>query len=683
MTLNLLIFVYWEVGLIFSSFCLSAIYISYYKLQKYPISLGLGLFLGVKLLLGAALPQWLSLIGALSATRIFTLTSVIVLMSSICFLNLAKRYGDSTFWKRYLVWHVYKKQDLIFVALVCACLAPGIASSFGPILEADSIGYSHSLISIIQGKITPLDYPAHFSALWESSYLPSISLLGSTIYCPIINLETLAFMAIGVFAICEILRFKKSVIQLLFLVVITQGQLWGYTPSGISTLKNDLVFSAATIWICLSCLLILKNSDIKYFSPAFLAIGTTFILCKFSGVLPLFLIMFVTLFLTKSWIQFSKQKLKILAFTFSVALFSNGFYYVYNLLSYGNPVAPYELDLGIVKLNGTVQAENTRIIDRLDSIDTYRYFFQLNNWNESRIGLFFPLFFFLALLNVLFVVLRFKEYGYLDLLAQRFISIISALLWMIFIVTPWTSGTQDVPYFYLEEGFSFRYASAAIILSTVSAIILLLKLAQVGEKLVLFVLTLQFLAQIKYLYGTLWAGVSRYLDFEFILISVIVFGVLPFFLFISTRWRKTRIAFSVAYLCLFFVLLPKFAAHDKGITGWEMDALSFLEKSELKSERVGLIDWEGNNPQLSVFVWPNAFSVLSYISIDQYVGTINPSLQSSVFSLENSPDVLLMTSYPGSPFLESDIEKVSRYFDKFGYEFIESKPWSLAFRKRP
>jgi hypothetical protein len=208
-------------------------------------------------------------------------------------------------------------------------------------------------------------------------------------------------------------------------------------------------------------------------------------------------------------------------------------------------------------------------------------------------------------------------------------------------------------------------------------------LAQVGEKLVLFVLTLQFLAQIKYLYGTLWAGVSRYLDFEFILISVIVFGVLPFFLFISTRWRKTRIAFSVAYLCLFFVLLPKFAAHDKGITGWEMDALSFLEKSELKSERVGLIDWEGNNPQLSVFVWPNAFSVLSYISIDQYVGTINPSLQSSVFSLENSPDVLLMTSYPGSPFLESDIEKVSRYFDKFGYEFIESKPWSLAFRKRP
>jgi hypothetical protein len=668
--LSVFILLSWEISLFYLS-----IFITHLKIKKITTSnvlTCLGAITGVKLLLGAAIPQWMAFFGLVSSMS-FLGTSIFITLSVKVIAKRSQHFDETC---KSLFESIKKVLHAKFLPLTCllASIAPAIGSAFGVIVEADSIINSNSIISIMKGNLSPLEYPWNYSMLWESSYLPSIQLLNSTIFIGVINLQNLAFLLFGIKSLLNELAISKLNANLILIGTSLSGLVWGYTPNGISTLKNDLILGTTTLWLVAISIRYMSSRQILHLHKIILIVSCCFILSKFSGVFILvFFFGLLALLRRKTFFQID---LRYSLFLILAILLTNGVYYLANFVEHRNPIFPFNFKIGKFSLPGEIDTSGTRLIDQLDQVKTYEYFFQLNNLFNSRIGTLFLLNFLICLLYILNKSFKKKSnISNLDIyLATLFLG-----LWFMFLITPWSSGIASEPFFYLEQGYSYRYAIAAVMLTVILSTYATERISKGFLKISILINFLIVLLSIEYLYATPWVGISRYIDLELVFLSVCLIAFLPGMLLYVF---KSSINLRLALVFYGLVLIPSLQFfEDSGTSkfGWELEALENFPSS---SAQVFLGTWGPDLPKLDGLLMPNAYSVIKEVGAARYGGLQNFTSEVSEIKPLVKQSGVLFTSYPSSNFTERDYQTITSYMFEAGYNMVQFRPYSIAFFRK-
>lgn len=668
--LSVLILITWEFSLFYVSFLIANL-----EIRKRSISTSLtsiGAVLGIKLLLGALIPQWIVFFGPISTQKILGTSILVILLVTV----FARKYED--FYELCLNYYgsIITTMNRKILLLTCSLvlIAPAIGSAIGVIVEADSIINSDSLISVMKGTLTPLDYPWNYSMFWESGYLPSIHLLNSTIFIGILNLQCLMFLLIGIKSLLNELSISKINARLLLVATSLSGLVWGYSPNGISTLKNDLILGSSTIWLIVIFLRYIQSRPITYWHQSIMLVSSCFILCKFSGLVILGLFLGLTISLKGRKIFLFKIR-NLIILTLSLVL-TNGLYYFSNIIEHGNPISPFSFKAGFLSLPGEVDTSGTRVIDHINELKTYEYFFQLNNLVNSRVGTFFAVNFGICLLYVLFSFLKKKmSKKTLDV----YLSLLFVGLWLIFLITPWSAGITSEPFFYLQHGYSFRYAIASVMLTVILSTYAIESVSATSFKFAIPLNILVVIMSLEYLYATPWVGIARYIDLEMVTLSVFLIGILPSTLIYLSK-NVPKLGFIwIVYLIVLIPGIKYFEDSSSSKFGWELNALEDFPSS---SAQVFLGNWDSRIAKLDGLLMPNAFPVVSEVGVERYGGLYNFTPETSQINSLVEESGVLFTSYPSSIFSERDFQVITSYMSKAGYNLVSYRPNSIAFFRK-
>jgi hypothetical protein len=184
--------------------------------------------------------------------------------------------------------------------------------------------------------------------------------------------------------------------------VVLLRYLWWET-SGVPTLKNDVLHGAGFVLLTVVVLRAARRK-LGRADAALFALGAAFAAVKYTGVFVAALAAAVVLFM-----EFGRRKrLPYIPAVLAAALFvllTSGHYYLHNLLLYGSPFYPFQINFAFLHLPGTADLSNTSILYNLRNPGLWRAFF-LPAGGMSSAGLLFPLVLAATLAACAWLVLR-------------------------------------------------------------------------------------------------------------------------------------------------------------------------------------------------------------------------------------------------------------------------------------
>jgi hypothetical protein len=283
-------------------------------------------------------------------------------------------------------WNAGRRWSYAYVA---ALAVPLIPLSFKPVEEIDSINYLHYLIEWMANRATPYTFATNYVAFWELSFAPAWMVTRVDLFFPLLALKAVALMALGLWLVGKELRIPRGLLLQAVSASVAMQHFW-YGPSGVPTLKNDVLHGVGFV---LMTLVILRAAERRLTSTdvALLAFGAAFGAVKYTGIFVAVIAIAVVLFLRRAGPPLA---------AFAIALFfllTSGHYYLYNLLRYGSPFYPFQINLAFLHLPGTADLSNTSILYSLHDPRLWRALF-LPAGGVSPAGLLFPVILAAALL---------------------------------------------------------------------------------------------------------------------------------------------------------------------------------------------------------------------------------------------------------------------------------------------
>jgi hypothetical protein len=273
-------------------------------------------------------------------------------------------------------------------ALCAGLLTPLIFLSFRPVQEADSINYLHYLIDWMANRATPYSFATNYVAFWELSFLPAWTLTGLDCFFPLLALKAVVVLALALWLTGRELGLRRVLLLWTVFGAVLLRHLW-WESSGVPTLKNDVLHGAGFVLLTLAVLRAarrrLTRADAGWF-----ALGAAFAAVKYTGIFVVALAGAAVLFLEWRRPRQSRRPLAVAALsTGLLLLLTSGHYYLHNLLLYGNPFYPFQINLAFLHLPGTADLSATSILYNLRNPGLWRALF-LPAGGISGAGLLFP-----------------------------------------------------------------------------------------------------------------------------------------------------------------------------------------------------------------------------------------------------------------------------------------------------
>src|ERR1039457_5465501 len=248
--------------------------------------------------------------------------------------------------------------------LIAALLVPLVLLSFKPVEEIDSINYLHYLIEWLANRATPYTFATNYVAFWELSFAPAWMVTRVDVFFPLLALKAVVLMVFGLWLVGKQLSLPRSLLVPTVFASVVMQHYW-YGPSGVPTLKNDVLHGVGFV---LMTLVILRAAERRLRSTdvALLAFGVAFGAVKYTGIFAAVIAIGVVLFLRRAGprpaLPQPESRTHPMLATFAAALFfllTSGHYYLHNLLRYGSPFYPFQINLAWVHLPGTADLSNT------------------------------------------------------------------------------------------------------------------------------------------------------------------------------------------------------------------------------------------------------------------------------------------------------------------------------------
>ena len=293
-------------------------------------------------------------------------------------------------------------------ALLAALSTPLVFLSFRPVEEADSINYLHYLIDWMANRATPYTFATNYVAFWELSFLPAWTITRVDFFFPLLALKAVLVLALAVWLLGREFGLQGRLLLAAVFGIVVLRHVWWQT-SGVPTLKNDVLHGAGFVMLVLAVARAARRgastlacraephlgargraprtpaAGTSACATSLFAFGAAFAAVKYTGI-------FEAAFATAVILFYLRGRVRVWPMV-TVALFvlaTSGHYYLHNLLLYGNPFYPFQINLAFLHLPGTADLSNTSILYNLGNPGLWRAFF-LPAGGISLAGLLFPL----------------------------------------------------------------------------------------------------------------------------------------------------------------------------------------------------------------------------------------------------------------------------------------------------
>jgi len=259
--------------------------------------------------------------------------------------------------------------------------APLVLLSFRPVEEIDSINYLHYLIEWMANRATPYTFATNYVAFWELSFLPTWIITRMDWFFPLLALKAVVLIALGAWLAGVELGVPTRLLLLTVFGAILMRHYW-YAYSGVPTLKNDALHGAGFVLLAL-VVMRAARAPIQSTDLTLLAFGTAFAAVKYTGIFAAVIAIALIIWLRRP----RGAALAAIAAFFTL---TSGHYYLNNLVRYGSPFYPFQINIAFIHLPGTADLSNTSILYSLRNPQLWRYLF-LPPTVLSPAGLLFPL----------------------------------------------------------------------------------------------------------------------------------------------------------------------------------------------------------------------------------------------------------------------------------------------------
>ena len=265
--------------------------------------------------------------------------------------------------------------------LYAALTAPLLLLSFRPVEEIDSINYLHYLIDWMANRATPYTFATHYVAFWELSFLPSWMVTRVDLFFPLLALKAVVLLGLGAWLAGRELGLNGRLLGAAVFGILVMRHYW-YESSGVPTLKNDALHGAGFVLITLVLMRVARRAPARS-DIALLAFGVAFAAVKYTGIF------FAAFALAVVLLRAKGSRRAVLLWPSLLFLATSGHYYLHNLLRYGSPFYPFQINLGPIHLPGTADLSYSSILYNLHDPRLWRAFF-LPAGGVSPAGLLFP-----------------------------------------------------------------------------------------------------------------------------------------------------------------------------------------------------------------------------------------------------------------------------------------------------
>lgn len=443
-----------------------------------------------------------------------------------------------------------------------------------PIDETDSLFVLNYMFGWISNNSTPYVMQANYVAFWELTYLPSMIITHTDNFLWLASFKSIILAGLTAYLVGRQIGLPSRLCWATTLSCILFVSLW-INPSGIGTLKNDLIFACGVILITVSLLKVARE-DIDRLTTLLFSVGISFVLVKYQGILITLIAILVLIIFNKRKIFKSKKNLRGIAFFIIVVLVTSGHYYVYHIFHYGNPVYPFSFTLLGHTLNGNVSYPNTSIISSIGDSKLYHYLFFTPS-NITMAGLLFPILIIFGIIGTLVIGFRQLTRFLQNKIHEKqiiFLSFFIFITWVVFFFTPLSAHAIPGDFVYIKQLSTMRYAEGTLIITELFLIYVLWKI-RIPQYIIFAVIGIDLVSRIIYLYSLL----PTYLNYSTMVYPILIMFALAFFKNSLKKIFQKIIVVAVLGLCV-LVLSPQIVeANKNGWAWWWNDVIMKIEHS--------------------------------------------------------------------------------------------------------
>lgn len=342
-------------------------------------------------------------------------------------------------------------------------LAVLLAIAIRPVEEIDSLYNLHYILGWYLNQTTPFEFAYNYVPFWELSYLPGLVLSRSDLVLWFQSLKAVMLLCLLLFLLAGELALPERLTIWLAGMAMAFPHFWT-GPSGVSTIKNDMLHAAGQAAVALLAVRAVKRST-RPTDGVLLALAVVFLCVKFSG--PVLLAAGGAVAVAAGF-----RSVRLAAGVATAWLITVGVYYIRNTLTYGNPFYPFEIDLLFFRLPGRADLSYSSILHNLHDPRLWKAFF----WPQgglSPAGLLFPLILAAILAgSVLVVVLALRKRRLTVPLAA---ALFQMVVWGVYVRSIYSaSGFPGDLAFVLNDLNSLRYVEGALLAAEVFLVALLI-----------------------------------------------------------------------------------------------------------------------------------------------------------------------------------------------------------------
>lgn len=437
---------------------------------------------------------------------------------------------------------------------------PILLSIIRPIDETDSLYQMNFILSWTFNQGTPYGLSDHYVQFWNLTYLPSVVLTNSDLFLWFNSLKPVVVICLSAYLFGRILGIPNNLNGLIVFTGILFLHFWQFGPSGIPTLKNDMIVASGLVLV--GYFIVKKAKDEQKFHDSILfLIGAIFLIVKHSGLFYLmFAILIIILICRGKSLKINKTSLILVVLGALALILTSGHYYLNNFLEFGTPFYPIKLSiLGIELLEGPTDTSNTSILSSLDKTEVLGFLFFPTD--PIKAGVLFPVILFVGLFGSVVTIgyTVFTKIKY-----QRFEKYLFALpifvfgSWLLYFATPWSASHNPGDLVYVSSLASLRYIEGGIIITELFFVYILLRL-RVPQKIILIPIFVHLISRLWYLYNNL----PLYSNYDVIAYLIIILILL---LLIKNKiqiWQpKAGVIFFI--VISFFIFSPILVEENRG-----------------------------------------------------------------------------------------------------------------------
>lgn len=334
--------------------------------------------------------------------------------------------------------------------------------------DIDSVHVMDSLIPIAENRLTPYTFYYNYVAFWELSYVPSLVITDSDSMLWLNSAKPVILIGLAGY----VLGRRLGIPRLLASVLAVSGMLFFHFwipegPSGISTLKNDMIFGAGVM--LLAYYFVHGRARPGFSSFVIFLLGSVFVLNKYSGVPVLLLAIILVLWMHRKSLS---GVLRPYVWLYVAGITATaGHYYLKNLIVFQNPFYPIQVMVaGVGFENGLYDLSGTSILSSLAHPVFWEYVIPAD---PLRLALLAPLYAGLLGVPILLAYGALRRQGR-PLESRHYYALILIMgAWLLYFNSGWSASAYNQDMGYLRDLNSLRYVEGLAVLTDVFLVFLL------------------------------------------------------------------------------------------------------------------------------------------------------------------------------------------------------------------